>query len=85
MNDDPTADGILREVERTLRIADVREMLLRFRRDPIGGRLASVKRVFYWFNASAFDRQAKILDAMLDLIDDLKAEVERGTLGQGRS
>lgn len=35
-----------------------------FRQEPLGGRLLPLKRVLYWFVASAFDRQTKILEAL---------------------
>jgi len=51
--------------------AALREAQHRFRAEPVGGRLARLKRLVFWFTASAFDRQAKVVEA---LIDELEAE-----------
>jgi hypothetical protein len=59
------------------RIARVRAMQGEFRQQPIGGRLLPIKRVFYWFTASAFDRQAKVIEALLELVEDLAEENRR--------
>jgi hypothetical protein len=59
------------------RIARVRKMQREFRQQPIGGRLLPLKRVFYWFTASAFDRQSKVLEALFELVEDLAEENHR--------
>jgi hypothetical protein len=59
------------------RIARVRAMQRDFREQPIGGRLLPIKRMFYWFTASAFDRQAKVIEALLELVEDLAEENRR--------
>ena len=95
MTEELTADRVLQEIESALRqpenddassletrIAQVRDMLERFRREPIGGRLLWPKRVLYWFSASAFDRQTRILEAMLGLVEELSLEVRREARGQ---
>ena len=48
-----------------------------FRRDPVGGRLVGLKKLFAWFSASTFDRQAKVIEALLDLVEDLGTELDR--------
>ncbi len=30
-----------------------------------------MKKVFYWFTASAFDRQAKVIESLLDVVEEL--------------
>jgi hypothetical protein len=42
-----------------------RDLLRRFRAEPVGGRLAFLKRLAYWWVASAFDRQSKVIDALI--------------------
>jgi hypothetical protein len=64
-------------------VAALRERLARFRADPIGGRLLPLKRFAFWFVASAFDRQAKLLEAMLDELAVLEAEVARSRPAEG--
>ncbi len=59
------------------RMAHVQALQRHYRNEPIGGRLIGVKRIFAWFSASTFDRQAKVVEALLDLVDDLGAEIER--------
>ena len=59
------------------RIARVRAMQRDFREQPIGGRLLPIKRMLYWFTASAFDRQAKVIEALLELVEDLAQENHR--------
>jgi hypothetical protein len=59
------------------RIARVRAMQREFREQPIGGRLLPLKRVLYWFTASAFDRQSKVLEALLELVEELAEENRR--------
>jgi len=59
------------------RMAHIQVIQRQFRNEPIGGRLVAVKRLFAWFSASTFDRQAKVIEALLDLVDDLGVEVER--------
>ena len=36
-----------------------------FREAPVGGRLVGLKRMAHWFVASAFDRQAKVVEGLL--------------------
>lgn len=67
------------------RIARVRSMQRGFREQPIGGRLLLVKRVLYWFTASAFDRQAKVIEALLDLVEELAEENQRLSLEVARA
>jgi glycosyltransferase involved in cell wall biosynthesis len=59
-------------VSRTQRL---REMIEHFRREPIGGRLVPLKRLFFWFTASAFDRQAKVQEAMLAVLVEMEQEL----------
>jgi len=49
-----------------------------FRADPVGGRLRALKRLAFWFVASAFDRQGKIVEALFDELES--AEAARGRL-----
>jgi hypothetical protein len=56
-------------------IAQAREKLGRFRLEPIGGRLLRLKRVAFWFTASAFDRQSKVQDAVLDAVEEVAREL----------
>jgi hypothetical protein len=61
-------------------IDTVREMQRRFRSEPIGGRLSSLKRLVYWWVASAFDRQGKVIEALiaeLEASDFRAAELEK--------
>lgn len=46
-----------------------------FRADPVGGRLVVLKRVAYWFLASSFDRQAKVVEAMLPALEAVRGEL----------
>lgn len=55
-----------------------RELQSAFRRAPVGGKLAGLKKLFYRMTASAFDRQAKAVEALIDVVDDLAAEVDQG-------
>jgi glycogen synthase len=57
------------------RIQQLRQMLHDFRREPIGGRLVALKRLVYWFTASAFDRQAKVQEAMLTVLAEIEDEL----------
>ena len=57
------------------RMARIQALQHDFRVEPIGGRLLPIKRLMYWFIASAFDRQAKVVEALLDLIQDIGDEV----------
>jgi hypothetical protein len=59
------------------RMAHLQLMQREFRRDPVGGRLVGLKKLFAWFSASTFDRQAKVIEALLDLVEDLGAELDR--------
>lgn len=58
------------------RMAHLQALQRHFRSDPIGGRLVFIKRFFGWFSASTFDRQAKVIEALLDLVEDLGAELD---------
>ncbi len=58
-------------------LAPIREAQHRFRAEPVGGRLARLKRLVYWFTASAFDRQAKVVEALIDELDAERAARER--------
>jgi predicted O-methyltransferase YrrM len=58
------------------RIGRVRELQRQFRQEPLGGRLMGLKKLFHWFSASAFDRQAKVVEALVDAVDQLGAERE---------
>jgi hypothetical protein len=53
----------------------VRELLQRFRREPIGGRLMWLKKLIYWFTASTFDRHAKLEEAMLAALVEMEQEL----------
>ena len=59
------------------RLARIRAMQREFREQPVGGRLLALKRMAYWFTASAFDRQAKVVEALLELVEDLAEENRR--------
>lgn len=58
------------------RIARLRELQRRFREEPLGGRLVGLKRLLHWFSASAFDRQAKVIEALIETVGHLGAERE---------
>jgi hypothetical protein len=70
-----------------------RELMRRFRAEPVGGRLAPLKRLAFWWVASAFDRQSKVIEAMIAeleggarRIQDLEArlaKLESGTRSGG--
>jgi len=45
------------------------------RDEPVGGRLVRLKRLIFWFTASAFDRQAKVQEAMLAILADMEGEL----------
>jgi hypothetical protein len=87
--DDLTAQNVLKRVRAEIdhetppaspleqRIARIRSMQREFREQPIGGRLLPIKRVVYWFTASAFDRQAKVIEALFELVEDLAEENHR--------
>lgn len=59
------------------RMAGIRALQRTFRKEPIGGRLTRLKRAVYWFTASAFDRQGKVVEALIDFVDELASENER--------
>ncbi len=94
MSDQLSAERIVREIERALsqprpsgslleaKLAEVRERQRRFRAEPLGGRLLPLKRVVGWFTASAFDRQAKTQEALLDAVVDLEQEFSRFRIEQ---
>lgn len=58
------------------RLDRVRQLQVQFRQAPLGGRLVGIKKLFHWFTASAFDRQAKVIEALVDTVDQLGAERE---------
>ena len=58
------------------RLHRVRHQLDHFRLEPVGGRLAGVKKIPYWFVASAFDRQGKILEEICELLEETISEME---------
>ncbi len=60
-----------------VRVARVRGMQRDLRVEPLGGRLLPVKRLVHWFVASTFDRQAKVVEALLDLVRDIGEENEQ--------
>lgn len=62
------------------RLAHARELQRGFRSEPVGGKLAGLKKLVYWFTASSFDRQAKAVEALLELADDLVDEVEKAAM-----
>lgn len=61
------------------RVAWIRALQRDFRVEPLGGRLVPIKRLVYWFSASAFDRQAKVVEALLDLVREIAEENEQLT------
>ncbi|MFV1979647.1 MAG: hypothetical protein ACC655_00700 [Rhodothermia bacterium] len=67
------------------RIAQIRSMQREFREQPVGGRFLPLKGLVYWFTASAFDRQAKVVEALLMLAEDLAEEIHRLELQFARS
>lgn len=71
-----------RESTLAQRLARVRAMQRGFRDEPIGGRLVRIKKLLYWFTASAFDRQGKVVETLLDLVEDLAGETARLGAGQ---
>ena len=66
-------------------LAGLRRQIAEFRREPFGGRLVFLKRLAYWFVASSFDRQTKILESMVDHLDRLAAGSTRAVEDRGRS
>ena len=58
------------------RMAHIQTMQRSYRSEPVGGRLVVLKRLIAWFTASTFDRQAKVIEALLDLVDDLGTELD---------
>ena len=94
MKDQLSAERILQEIGVALssprpsgslleaKLAEVRERQRRFRAEPLGGRLLPLKRVVGWFTASAFDRQAKMQEALLDAVVDLEQEFSRFRIEQ---
>ena len=59
------------------RVARIRAMQRDYRIEPLGGRLLPVKRLMHWFVASTFDRQAKVVEALFDLVRDVGDETEQ--------
>jgi hypothetical protein len=60
----------------------LREMLQAFRREPIGGRLVGIKHIVHWFIASAFDRQTKVHEAIVDGLVEVEQEIAQLRLDQ---
>jgi len=58
------------------RVARIRDLQREFRVEQLGGRLLPIKRIFHWFVASTFDRQAKVIEELLNLVRDLGDEIE---------
>jgi hypothetical protein len=56
-------------------LSQARDQLHRFRAEPLGGRLVGLKRIVYWFSASAFDRQSKVQEAILTAMDEIAREL----------
>mgnify|MGYP001601371394 FL=1 len=56
-------------------LEQARELQRRFRSDPVGGRLATLKRLAFWWVASAFDRQGKVIEALLVELEARAARV----------
>ena len=56
-------------------LARVREQQRSFRAEPVGGRLLPLKRLVHWFVASTFDRQAKVVEALLPALEAMRAEL----------
>jgi hypothetical protein len=74
-----TMDARIRAIDRMPQrslgtIAHARDVLGRFRMEPIGGRLLGLKRIVFWFTASAFDRQSKVHDAVLAALEEVARE-----------
>ena len=59
------------------RMATIRALQRTFREEPVGGRMTQLKRAIYWFTASAFDRQAKVIEALIEITEDLERENRR--------
>lgn len=59
------------------RVAKIRALQRAFREEPVGGRMTQLKRAIYWFTASAFDRQAKVIEALIEVTEDLERENRR--------
>jgi len=59
------------------RVARIHGMQRDLRIEPLGGRLMPVKRLVHWFVASTFDRQAKVVEALLDVVRDIGEENEQ--------
>ena len=84
-----TVNEVLRRIESELsapsersnalkaRISQLRTLQREFRNEPIGGRLTPLKKLVYWFTASAFDRQGKVIEALFDLIDEMATEIDQ--------
>lgn len=53
-----------------------RELQLAFRRAPVGGRWVALKRLAYRLTASAFDRQAKAVEALLGVVEEIAVEID---------
>jgi hypothetical protein len=58
-------------------IAHVRAVRDSFVNEPVGGKLLMIKRVVFWFTASAFDRHGKVVDGLLDVMAHLNREMEK--------
>lgn len=64
-----------------------RELQREFRAEPVGGRLLALKRALYWFVASSFDRQAKVVEELLPALEAMERELEslRGEVAELRA
>ncbi len=58
-------------------MAHLREAQQRFTVEPIGGRLLPLKKLAFWLVASAFDRQGKVIEELLDVLEEVGRENER--------
>jgi cell shape-determining protein MreC len=84
-----TKEEVLQRIREELRVpedqystieqsmAHLRESVREFRSNPIGGRLLPIKRMVFWFVASAFDRQTKVIEEMIDLLEESGREKQR--------
>lgn len=61
------------------RLQSVQWSIDKFRAEPVGGRLRPLKAFVFWFVASAFDRQTKILEEMAALIGEVLDEMDDST------
>ena len=84
------AEQVLRRIEATLRptersagarlaehVEQLRAQLRHFRAEPYGGRLLALKKLGFSLTASAFDRRAKVDEALLALVEEVIREQTR--------